>query len=178
MFGLTAEDWVQMLGAAERGEGPPVDWGLLQRHADVLGPVQRASDAALIRARTVLIGLRWFYGLYMLHGILLPDTPGLAALRARIDERGLGPYLDHVISVSPTPRQFVESLMACLSPILDELYEALMEQLATDPAIFRIPGDETGVVGLGETWIRTLREQTRAESGRRGQAHGAAEAPA
>ncbi|MGW3009565.1 hypothetical protein ACWC9R_12115 [Streptomyces sp. NPDC001219] len=31
MFGLTVEDWAQMLGAAERGEGPPVDWGLLER---------------------------------------------------------------------------------------------------------------------------------------------------
>lgn len=27
MFGLSVEDWVRMLGAAERGEGPPVDWG-------------------------------------------------------------------------------------------------------------------------------------------------------
>ncbi|MFI1415704.1 hypothetical protein ACH4Y0_38170 [Streptomyces sp. NPDC020707] len=25
MYGLTVEDWAQMLGAAERGEGPPVD---------------------------------------------------------------------------------------------------------------------------------------------------------
>ncbi|MFD7704328.1 hypothetical protein [Streptomyces caelestis] len=27
MFGPTAEDRAQMLGAAERGEGPPVGWG-------------------------------------------------------------------------------------------------------------------------------------------------------
>ncbi|WP_163010888.1 hypothetical protein [Streptomyces dangxiongensis] len=27
VFGLTVEDWEQALGAAERGEGPPVDWG-------------------------------------------------------------------------------------------------------------------------------------------------------
>ncbi|MDX2540054.1 hypothetical protein [Streptomyces scabiei] len=37
MYGLTAGDWAQMLGAAERGEGPPVDWELLKRHAEVLG---------------------------------------------------------------------------------------------------------------------------------------------
>ncbi|MGW0778828.1 hypothetical protein ACWD01_35615 [Streptomyces sp. NPDC002835] len=175
MFELAAEDWVQMLGAAERGEGPPVDWGLLQQHADGLEQVRQASDEKLVRARTVLTGLRGFYGLYMMHGILLPDTPGLAALRARIDGRGLGPYLDHVISVGPTPRQFAESLLACLSPILDELHEVLMEQLEADPAIFRIPGDETGVVGFGETRIRTLRELTRVESGGLGQADEAAE---
>ncbi|MEU3657990.1 hypothetical protein AB0E67_35690 [Streptomyces sp. NPDC032161] len=58
MFGLTVEDLVRMLGAAEQGEGPSVDWGLLQQHADVLGPVQRASDEDLVRARTVLLGLR------------------------------------------------------------------------------------------------------------------------
>lgn len=53
MYGLTVEDWAQMLGAAERGEGPPVDWGLLERHAGVVGPVKRASDEELVRARTV-----------------------------------------------------------------------------------------------------------------------------
>ncbi|MGW5284503.1 hypothetical protein ACWERI_34500 [Streptomyces collinus] len=86
MFGLTVEDWAQMLGAAERGEGPEVDWGLLQQNADVVAQVQRASDEELVRARDVLVGLRMFYGLYMLHGLLLPDTPAQAALRQRIDE--------------------------------------------------------------------------------------------
>ncbi|MET8941837.1 hypothetical protein ABZX28_33150 [Streptomyces rubiginosohelvolus] len=43
-----------------------------------------------MRARTVLIGLRPFYAMYMLHGLFMPDTPGLAALRALIDERGMG----------------------------------------------------------------------------------------
>ena len=33
-----------MLGAAERGEGPPVDWGMFARHADAVGSVKRASD--------------------------------------------------------------------------------------------------------------------------------------
>lgn len=33
MYGLTVEDWAQMLGAAERGEKPAVDWGPLERHA-------------------------------------------------------------------------------------------------------------------------------------------------
>ncbi|MEH0663446.1 hypothetical protein QA860_38185 [Streptomyces stelliscabiei] len=46
-----------MLAAAERGEGPPVGWGLLQQNADLLGPVARANDEELVRARTVLLGL-------------------------------------------------------------------------------------------------------------------------
>ncbi|WTO32883.1 hypothetical protein OG399_45625 [Streptomyces achromogenes] len=160
LFGLTAEDWAQMLGAVERGESPPVDWGLLQQRADMLEPVQRASDEQLLRARTVLLGLRMFYGLYAMHALFMPDTPALAALRAKIDEWGMFPLLDHVIALSPSPRHFAEGLAVCLEPLFDGLYEALMEQLAADPALFQIPGDETGAAGFMETWTRVLREQT------------------
>ncbi|TMU96471.1 hypothetical protein [Streptomyces sp. DASNCL29] len=104
LFGLTAEDWAQMLGAVERGESLPVDWGLLQQRADVLGPVQQASDEQLLRARTVLLGLRMYYGLYAMHALFMPSTPALAALRAKIDEWGMFPILDHVISLSPSPQ--------------------------------------------------------------------------
>lgn len=110
----------------------------------------------------MLLGLRWFYGLYMMHGLFMPDTPALAALRERIDEWGMGPLLDHVTSMNPSPRQFAEGLTVCLEPLFDGLYEALMEQLAADPGVFRIPGDESGAAGFMKTWIRTLREQTRA----------------
>ncbi|MFB6850743.1 hypothetical protein ACFCXS_38730 [Streptomyces sp. NPDC056373] len=159
-FGLAAEDWAQMLGAVERGESPPVDWGLLQQRADLLGPIQRASDEQLLRARTVLGGLRMFYGLYAMHALFMPDTPALAPLRARIDEWGMFPILDHVISLSPSPRHFAEGLAVCLEPLFDGLYETLMEQLAADPGLFRVPGDEAGAFGFMETWLRTLREQS------------------
>ncbi|MEU5756234.1 hypothetical protein [Streptomyces sp. NPDC047829] len=161
LFGLTGEDWAQMLGAVERGEGPPVDWGLLQQRADVLGPVQQAGDEELLRARTVLLGLRWFYGLYAMHALCMPDTPALTALRARIDEWGMFALLDHVISLSPSPRHFAQGLVICLEPLFDGLYETLMEQLAADPALFEIPGDEAGgAASFMEMWTRTLREQT------------------
>ncbi|MDX2571427.1 hypothetical protein QBA57_41605 [Streptomyces scabiei] len=158
MYGLTVEDWAQMLGAAERGEGPPVDWGLLERHVDAVDAVRQAGDEELVRARTVLLGLRWFYGLYVMHGLLMPDTPAQAALRQLIDEWGMFPLLDHVIAVSPSPGQFAESLVVCMEPIFGNLYEALMEQLAVDPDVFRIPGDETGAVGFGEKWMRAMAE--------------------
>ncbi|MGW1163717.1 hypothetical protein ACWD5Q_34680 [Streptomyces sp. NPDC002513] len=158
MFGLTVEDWAQMLGAAERGEGPPVDWGMFERHADAVGSVKRASDEELVRARTVLVGLSGFYCMYVLYGLLLPDTPALTALRQRIDDLGMFPILDHVIAVNPSPGQFAVGLTVCLEPFFDNLYEVLMEQLMEGPDIFRIPGDETGAVGFGETWMRTLRE--------------------
>ncbi|MFH0246236.1 hypothetical protein ACGRHY_28315 [Streptomyces sp. HK10] len=48
--------------------------------------------------------------------------------------------------------------MVCLEPFYDNLYETLMEQLAEDLAIFRVPGDEPGVVGFGEAWLGAVRE--------------------
>ncbi|MER6847092.1 hypothetical protein AB0A81_28135 [Streptomyces flaveolus] len=158
MFGITVEDWAQGLGAVERDEVPPVDWGPIQQEADLVERVKRASDEELVRARTVLVGLRWFYGLYALHGLLLPDNPALAALRQRIDEWGMFPVLSQLIAFSPSPGQFAEALTVCLDPLLDALYEELMEQLADNPAIYQIPGDDTGPAGFGETWIRTVRE--------------------
>ncbi|MEV7383269.1 hypothetical protein [Streptomyces lydicus] len=158
MFGLTVEDWAHALAAAERGEGAPVDWGPLQQHADMVGPVKQASDEELVRARTVLVGLRGFYGLYVLHGLLLPDTPALAALRQRIDAWGMFPILDQIIGLNPSPRQFAESLAICMEPPLDNLYEALLEQLGEDPDIFSVPGDDTGPAGFGEMWMRAVRE--------------------
>ncbi|WP_051779846.1 hypothetical protein, partial [Streptomyces sp. NRRL S-241] len=160
LFGLTAEDWAQMLGAVERGESPPVDWGLLQQHADVLGLIQQASDEQLLRARTVLLGLRMFYGLHVMHALFMPDTPALAALRAKIDELGVFPLLDHVIALSPSPTRFAQGLAIGLEPLFDGLYEMLMEQLTAEPGLFQVPGDETGAAGFMETWIRSLHEQT------------------
>ncbi|MEU1868474.1 hypothetical protein [Streptomyces gardneri] len=72
--------------------------------------------------------------------------------------------MDRIVSLSPTPRQFTEGLTACLGGMLDELYEALMEQLAADPYLFRIPGDEHGAAGFMDTWTRTLQQQTRVPS--------------
>ncbi|MFI2429762.1 hypothetical protein ACH5A7_37795 [Streptomyces sp. NPDC018955] len=87
-------------------------------------------------------------------------APALTWWRARIDEWGMFPVLDHVISLSPSPRHFVEGLAVCLEPLFDGLYETLMGQLAADPALFRIPGDEAGAAGFMETWTRALRDQT------------------
>ncbi|MEU6402331.1 hypothetical protein [Streptomyces sp. NPDC046985] len=128
----------QEVGADALAEGPPVDWGLLQQNADMVAQVLRASDAELMRAREVLVGLRMFYGLYVLHGLLLPDTPAQAALRQRIDEWGMFPFLDQVIAINPSPRQFAEN-----------------------PDTFSIPGDETGAVGFEERWMRSMEEPTK-----------------
>ncbi|MER5842745.1 hypothetical protein ABT099_21020 [Streptomyces prasinus] len=82
------------------------------------------------------------------------------------------PVLDHVISLSPSPRHFAEGLAVCLEPLFDGLYETLMEQLTAEPGLFQLPGDETGAAGFMETWIRTMREQTARARGRVEVTHG------
>ncbi|MFF1917398.1 hypothetical protein ACFVYE_38800 [Streptomyces sp. NPDC058239] len=114
-----------------------------------------------MRSRTVLLGLRGFYAMYMMHGLFMPDTPGLAALRDLIDSWGMGPLLDRMISPHSSPRQFAESLTICLDQLFDQ-YEALMAQLVQDPYVFRIPGDATGAAGFVEAWMSALREQASA----------------
>ncbi|MCI0386741.1 hypothetical protein LJ221_21125 [Streptomyces sp. CNQ085] len=132
-----------------------------------LEQVRQASWEELIQARTVLTGLRPFYALYVMHGLFMPDTPALAALRARIDERGLGSPLTQMISIDTGPRQFADALLSCLDPIWHELHQALMDQLQADPDLFCLPGDHTRATGFVESWIRALREQTQLARSRR-----------
>lgn len=159
LLGLSAQDWEQMLAAAERGEGPPVDWNLLDRNFDPRGRAERANYDELVRARTVLIGLRPFYAMYFLHALLMPNTPALAAVRARIDERGVGPLLIGLVSVDPSPTEFAAQLVSCLDEMWHELYQALTNQVLDDPDLFCLPGSDTRATGFMETWTRTLQEQ-------------------
>ncbi|MDX2591343.1 hypothetical protein PV343_03380 [Streptomyces sp. WI03-4A] len=157
MFGLTAEDWTQMLGAAERGEGSEVDWGLLQQNADIVAQVQRATDEKLLRAREVLVGMRMFYALYVLHGLLLPRTP---PRRPRCGSGSTSGACSRSWTTSSpsTPPPFAESLAVFFEPLFDGLYQILMAQFAENPDIFSMPGDDTGAVGFGERWMRTVAE--------------------
>ncbi len=48
--------------------------------------LENAGIERLRQAREVAIGLAGFGALLMMHALLMPDTPGLAALRARIND--------------------------------------------------------------------------------------------
>ena len=52
--------------------------------------VESASIERLREAREVAIGLAGFGALLLMHGLLMPDTPGLAVLRARVSDSGQG----------------------------------------------------------------------------------------
>ncbi|MGI5372568.1 hypothetical protein [Streptomyces iakyrus] len=114
-----------------------------------------------------MIGLRGFYGLYVLHGLLLPDTPAQAALRQRIDDLGVFPLLDHVIAINPSPGSSPSFLVVCLEPFYDNLYETLMEAALGRPGHLSCPGDETGVVGFGEAWVGAVTRSAGPGAGRR-----------
>ncbi|MGW3660037.1 hypothetical protein ACWD6R_32310 [Streptomyces sp. NPDC005151] len=159
MFGLPAPEWAQMLSAAERGDGPAVDWSLLDRAFDPLAQAQRAVYQDLLDARTVLTGLRGFGAMYFMHALFMPDTPGLAALRERIDASGMGAALIGMLNLSASPAVFAWDLTVCLDRSWHELHDALFDQLISDPRLFDLSGQEPGAAHFMDTWIRAAREQ-------------------
>ncbi len=64
----------------------------------------------------------------------------------------------------PPPPQFAEGLAACLEPSFDELHTPLREQLAANPALFHLSGDDTGTAGFTNTWLRALRKESGSEA--------------
>lgn len=77
--------------------------------------------------------------------------PSAASGTMEAGRAGRVPPLDHLIAVSPSPGQFTEALAVCLAPLFNVLYEALMEQLAADPYVLRIPGHDAGTARFGDT---------------------------
>ncbi|MFJ8035985.1 hypothetical protein [Streptomyces sp. NPDC096032] len=81
------------------------------------------------------------------------------------------PVLDHVIAINPSPRQLAESLAVCLEAPFDGLYQILMDQLAENPDLFSIPGDDTGLVGFGEKWMHAMEDLTNSRQAANGDAY-------
>ncbi|MFE5220739.1 MULTISPECIES: hypothetical protein [unclassified Streptomyces] len=52
------------------------------------------------------------------------------------------------------------SLAVCLEAPFDGLYQILMDQLAQDPDLFSIPGDDTGAAGFGKKWMHAMKDLT------------------
>ena len=55
--------------------------------------MENAAIEQLRQAREAAKGLAGFGAMLLLHALVMADTPGVAALRARISELGMGPML-------------------------------------------------------------------------------------
>src|SRR5262249_22723861 len=71
--------------------------------------------------------------LLLLHALLMPDTPGLAALRTRIRQLGMGQLLMGLARQERQPRGIASAIAACLHPTYAELYRSLSDLAASGP---------------------------------------------
>ncbi|MFJ3921656.1 hypothetical protein [Streptomyces sp. NPDC090022] len=128
-----------------------------QQH-DVVAEAETVSSERLARAREVARVLGFCGGIYLMHGLLLPDTPGQQAIRARIDELGLG-------EAAITAAQCVSKVAAanvlsfCLEPSFDHLAGQLNEVMTEHMAgVFRCPGELDSAEDLMAQWLAAIRD--------------------
>ncbi|MFD6987048.1 hypothetical protein ACFWAX_41330, partial [Streptomyces sp. NPDC059956] len=89
------------------------------RHHDAVAQATSVTADDLARARDVARTLGLCGGLYLFHGMLLPDTPGQQAIRVRIDTLGMGEFfiaLPHML----TKIDAAGLLIMCLDPVYDQ----------------------------------------------------------
>ena len=121
--------------------------------------MENAGIQRLRRAREVAIGLAGFGGMLMMHALLMPDTPGLAALRAGINELGMGPALIGLFQQMMRPRGVAFAIAACLQPTYLTLYNWLSELVAEGPPLLHEAGDgEHDPERYKATWLSSIRE--------------------
>jgi len=124
--------------------------------SDELEAVRRADAAQLRRARTVANGLAGFGAIYLMHGLLMPDTPGFAELRSRIDELGLR---DLLMALGPSMRStagFVSTVVSCLSPWMSNLYDTLLDGVEKGPGLLHGPDDQHTAAKFIDEWMGTI----------------------
>jgi hypothetical protein len=124
---------------------------------DPLAIVRLANIELLRRARTVAHGLAGFGAMYILHAFLMPDTPGLAALRTLIDELGIGPILVMAGRGIRGTRGFANQLVACLHPMYRAIYNLLDRQVSTGPPLLHGPGERDSAEKFMADWMQAIR---------------------
>jgi hypothetical protein len=95
--------------------------------------LENAGIERLRQAREVAAGPAGFGSLLLLHALLMPDTPGLAALRTRIRQLGMGQLLMGLARQVRQPRGIANAIAACLNPTYAELYRSLSELATSGP---------------------------------------------
>ncbi|MEU2232608.1 hypothetical protein [Streptomyces vietnamensis] len=157
---LPGVDGATLAAAFEQAEGDGTLEHVLNgaRQRDVVAEADTVSPERLARAREAARVLGFCGGVYLMHGLLLPDTPGQQAIRAKVDELGLG-------EAAITAAQCVNKVDAanvlsfCLEPSFDhlagQLNEVMTEQLA---GVFRRPGELDSAEDFMTQWLEAIRD--------------------
>ena len=145
-----SRDWEGLLDNVEEPAVGPA--GL----ADPLEMLGRANAELLQQARTAAWDLAGFGSLYLSHAFLMPDTPGLAALRSTIDRLGAGPLLMRTPLRIQTTDGFAFTVVTCLYPEVSALHRWLDNQARSGPQL--LPLTVHGTKEYMANWLNAIKD--------------------
>jgi hypothetical protein len=155
---LSAPEWRDVMTEAYASGAYAEEFAALTQF-EPAEALENAGIARLRQAREVLMGLAGVGALLMMHGLLMPDTPGLAALRTRISEIGAGPLLVNLARQVMQPQRVAFAIATCLDPAYLALYESLSELVAAGPPLLHQTGDDKhNPEGYMAKWLSSIRQ--------------------
>jgi hypothetical protein len=155
---LSREEWREVMIEAHSSGIYAKEFKALARF-DPASALENANIDQLRQAREVTMGLAGLGALLLMHGLLMPDTPGLAALRTRINELGMAPVLMNMARQVRQPRGIASAIATCLDPSYLKLYESLYKFIADGPPLLhRAEDDKHDPERYMEDWISSLRK--------------------
>ena len=155
---LSAEEWRDTMIDVFASGAYADEFAALTR-SDPVKALENASIEQLREAREVATGLAGFGGMLMMHALLMPDTPGFAALRTRINELGIGPMLMNFARQVNQPRGVASIIATCLDPWFSTQYKSLSELVSAGPPLLHMAGDdEHDPDRFFAAWLCALRE--------------------
>ncbi|MBJ6636736.1 hypothetical protein [Streptomyces sp. I5] len=110
-------DWTGVAADARQAEEAGEFDGWIRGGAvDPLGLLHAAGPEEMAAARHAAMVLAGVGGLYLMHGLGMPDNPALARLRAVLEESGLSLVVAQMVPMMIDPSGIVHALTMCLAP--------------------------------------------------------------
>lgn len=153
---MSAQEWRDAMNEAFISDAYVEAFAALARF-DPASAVENAGIESLREARETAIGLAGFGALLLMYGLLMPDTPGLARLREKVNQLGIRSGLINLARQIMHPPSIALAVATCLDPFYSELYHSLSEFLSEGPPLLHLAGDhEHNPEHFMETWISSL----------------------
>ncbi|RZU46512.1 hypothetical protein EV284_1193 [Streptomyces sp. BK022] len=156
-------DWTGVAADARRAEEAGEFDGWIRAGAvDPLGLLQAAGPEEMAAARHAAAVLAGIGGLYVMHGLGMPDNPALGRLRAVLEESGFSLIAAQMVPMMINPSGIVQALTMCLAPEIAALagwLESVLAEQAGTGGLLRLPGaKEEGPKAFMQAWIGHLHE--------------------
>ncbi len=136
--------WEQWLGRLRQPHAASPLAELLVTRYDPVAMIRVASGEQLRIARKVAFELAGFGSFCALHAALLPDTPGLAALRQTAAYWGIDRMLISMSRLIRTTTGFASAVVSSLHPVYWTFHRVLCAQAEAGPPCSRAPRRGSG----------------------------------